>query len=239
MKKLDSNFWNRYFKVYDILNLAIPYQEMMEEVISRLDIKPGEAVLDAGSGTGNLAVKVEKIGAQVYALDNNITALNIYKTKNPQAKTIRHDLNSKLPFSDNYFDKIASINTLYLLPQNKRTEVIKEFFRILNPGGRVVIVNPRYGAQPFKIYSYHIKKSLKEIGLIKTICQAVKLFWSTGLVLYYTFIIKKQSKRVDYDLLKANEIFDSLNKAGFSKISKSALTYADQAFLDMGFKVGR
>ena len=43
---LDSKFWKRYFKVYDVLNLLIPYQELLETICDELDIKPGEKILE-------------------------------------------------------------------------------------------------------------------------------------------------------------------------------------------------
>jgi len=38
---LDSKFWRNYFKVYDVLNLLIPYQELLETICEKLDIKLG------------------------------------------------------------------------------------------------------------------------------------------------------------------------------------------------------
>ena len=43
---LDSKFWKRYFKVYDVLNLLIPYQELLNTICDELDIKPGEKILE-------------------------------------------------------------------------------------------------------------------------------------------------------------------------------------------------
>lgn len=50
----DSTFWKQYFTVYDALNLAAPYQELMAELEKELELKPDDIVLDVGSGTGNL-----------------------------------------------------------------------------------------------------------------------------------------------------------------------------------------
>ena len=53
MKKLDEKFWEKYFKVYDVLNVVIPYKELMAELEKELDLKQDDVVLDVGSGTGN------------------------------------------------------------------------------------------------------------------------------------------------------------------------------------------
>jgi len=43
---LDTNFWHKYFQVYDVLNLAIPYQELLNSICDELDIKKGERILE-------------------------------------------------------------------------------------------------------------------------------------------------------------------------------------------------
>lgn len=50
---LNHKFWKKYFKDYDILNIVIPYQELLKTICEELDIKKGEKILEAGSGTGN------------------------------------------------------------------------------------------------------------------------------------------------------------------------------------------
>ena len=67
---LDSNFWRKYFETYDVLNIVIPYQELMKEVRQELEVEPGDLILDAGAGTGNLSVRLKEAGAKVVALDN-------------------------------------------------------------------------------------------------------------------------------------------------------------------------
>lgn len=54
---LDTNFWKKYFRDYDVLNVLIPYQELKNEIIKNLEIKNGDKVLDLGSGTGNIAIE--------------------------------------------------------------------------------------------------------------------------------------------------------------------------------------
>jgi hypothetical protein len=43
---LDARFWKKYFDVYDVLNLLIPYQELLETIFDELEIKPGEKILE-------------------------------------------------------------------------------------------------------------------------------------------------------------------------------------------------
>ncbi|MFP4617191.1 MAG: class I SAM-dependent methyltransferase, partial [Candidatus Paceibacterota bacterium] len=80
---LDKKFWAEYFEVYDVLNELIPYQELMQDIIDALDVKKGELIIDAGSGTGNLSMRMEDVGARVVAVDFSEEGQRIHKKKNP------------------------------------------------------------------------------------------------------------------------------------------------------------
>ena len=47
---LKSNFWKKYFGVYDVLNLLIPYQELLETICKELDIREGEKAFEVNQG---------------------------------------------------------------------------------------------------------------------------------------------------------------------------------------------
>jgi len=49
---LDEKFWQKYFRSYDILNKAIPYQELLRDIVEATSVKDGDRIFDAGSGTG-------------------------------------------------------------------------------------------------------------------------------------------------------------------------------------------
>jgi len=60
---LDTKFWRKYFKSYDILNKAIPYQELLRDIVEAVSVKNGDRIFDAGSGTGNLSILLKAKGA--------------------------------------------------------------------------------------------------------------------------------------------------------------------------------
>jgi len=230
---LDSKFWARYFKVYDVLNLLIPYQQLLETICDELEIKPGERVLEAGCGTGNLALKIKERGGEVIGLDNCQEALEIYKKKDPNVKTVLADLREKLPFPDNYFDKIASNNTLYIIPKEKQLDTLKEFYRILKPGGKIVIANLKKGWKPGKIYIKGIKDNIKKEGIYPAFLKIIKLILPTIKVFYYNYFIKKESQ---YYFCDFNEQKELLRQAGFKKVSETKLVYSKQAILNSALK---
>jgi ubiquinone/menaquinone biosynthesis C-methylase UbiE len=234
---LDSKFWAKYFKVYDVLNLLIPYQELLETICDELEIKPGEKILEAGCGTGNLAIKIKERGGDVIGLDNCKEALEIYKKKDPDAKVVLADLRKKLPFPDNYFDKIACNNTLYIIPKEKQIDTLKEFYRVLKAGGKIVLTNPIKGAKPIKIYFNGIKKDLQRNGWIKTVKDITLMAIPTIKILYYNRLILKEGERESYKFFDLNEQRELLEKTGFVSSSQTKLVYEGQAILDSGIKL--
>lgn len=235
---LDSKFWARYFKVYDTLNLLIPYQELLETICNELDIKSGEKILEAGCGTGNLAIKIKEKGGDVIGLDNCKEALEIYKKKDPGAKTILADLTEKLPFPDNYFDKIACNHTLYAISREKQLATLREFYRVLKPRGKVVLVNPIKKGNPLKIYWEGIKKSIKRFGYFKTIKNIIFLILPTIKILFYNAKIKRESEKGSYYFFDFNEQEELLRRANFTNISPTKLVYANQSILTTALKHG-
>lgn len=231
---LDSNFWKNYFKVYDVLNLLIPYRELLETICDELEIKPGEKILEAGCGTGNLALKIKERGAEVVGLDNCKEALDIYHKKDPKAELVLADLAKKLPFPDSYFDKIASNNTLYAIPKEKQLSVLKELHRILKFGGKIVLSNTKRGWKPGKIYSRGIKENLKKEGVFSTFLKLIKLIIPTLKIFYYNYQIKKKSQ---YYFCDFNEQKGLLEQTGFRKVSETKLVYAEQAILNSAYKL--
>ena len=228
---LGSDFWKNYFKVYDVLNLLIPYQELLEIICNELEIKPGDKILEAGCGTGNLVLKIKEGGAKVTGLDNCKEALDICHKKCPEL--ILADLEKNLPFADGYFDKISSNNTLYAVSRDKRDQLMKEFLRILKPGGKIVLANPREGWKPRKIYLRGIKDNIEKEGGWTTITKVIKMIIPTIKMFYYNHLIQKE---VNYYFFGLNEQKVLLQKAGFTNISETKSVYANEGIMNSAYK---
>jgi ubiquinone/menaquinone biosynthesis C-methylase UbiE len=227
---LDKKFWLNYFKVYDILNYAIPYQELIQDLIAELQIKKDELILDAGCGTGNVATNLKRKGVKVIYLDKSLECLNICKEKDRERIALLHDLTQTLPFKSECFDKIVSSNTIYLIANQFRETVFKEFFRVLKDGGTIVVSNPIIGFSPLKIYLDHIKKDTVKSGWKKTSKNIIKMIKPTVLMFYYNFQIKRISGKSKYNYFEIDEQKDLLTETGFTNISNKYV-YSQQCIL--------
>jgi ubiquinone/menaquinone biosynthesis C-methylase UbiE len=125
--------------VMDIYN-----QEDNYWTVSLLDIGETSQVLEIGFGTGLAIAKAAKLTTNgcVYGIDHSQTMLEVAQKRNQKAvRSGRVNLQlgnvMALPFEDNYFDIVYSINCIYFweLP----TQGLAEIYRVLKPEGTVAI----------------------------------------------------------------------------------------------------
>lgn len=233
---LGTDFWKKYFRVYDTLNEVIPYRKLLDSVVRHLDPQKGELILEAGSGTGNLSTKIEAKGAIPTGIDYSEEAISRHQKKSPQTKILAGDLTKPLPFSDNEFDKVCSNNVIYALDPKIRVSVLRELRRVLKPGGTIVISNLNEGFKPYKIYFGHISEDIRLSGFFSAIYKCVKLVYPTILIFYYNYLIKKQNVSGNYGFMKQDEQALLLSEAGFILVSATETAYAGQAVINSAKK---
>ena len=229
-------FWARYFKTYDILNEAIPYQRLLEDFLESLNIEAGDLILDAGSGTGNFCIRLKECGAIPIGFDFSEKALEIHRRKDPRAITYLGDLTEKLPFPDDSFDKIISNNVLYTIDKKLRLGVIQECYRILRHKGKMVIANVHTGFNPVIIFIDHLKETHKINGSLQTTKDFLRKGYFVAKMFYYSHCLIKRNNSGKYAFLEKCEQRDLLKQAGFREIADTVKTYSDQSYLDIGVK---
>lgn len=232
---IDSTFWKNYFGVYDVLNLVIPYQELLQTLCDYLDIQDGDKILDAGSGTGNLMIKIQERGGMPMGVDFSREGISRHKQKDPTANVLICDLTNGLPFENNYFDRVVSNNVLYSITPQERDKIVKEFLRVLRPGGKIVISNMKEDWKPMKIYISHLHGDFKKNGLSRLLLKVIKMCLPTVQMFYYNSKIKKEGIE-SYRFMRSNEQKGLLKKNGFTEISDDIIVYAGQAIMNTAIK---
>jgi ubiquinone/menaquinone biosynthesis C-methylase UbiE len=144
--------WDAYAQRYDVLNELRPYVRVLNTVI-RLVTGIDAPLLDAGCGTGNLLAKLTRSNRATVGIDSSRAMLNCARAKCPSICFRTVDLNRTLPFASNCFAVVVCINALYALNDPRRT--LREFFRVLRPRGKLVIVTPRHGYENGLILKEH------------------------------------------------------------------------------------
>jgi ubiquinone/menaquinone biosynthesis C-methylase UbiE len=141
--------WNRIARVYDGINLftgilrGVSVREERRELIARLGLHPGSAVLEVAAGTGsNLAFLAEDLGEKdvVFGLDLSPRMLDLAKRKVrdlPRPPQLALGNAQSLPFTGGVFDTV--LDGAGIKYYSDKGRVLREMLRVVKPGGKVVI----------------------------------------------------------------------------------------------------
>lgn len=189
----------------------IPEWDYLSQVI--LDILRHETsgigaklVLEAGSGTGRISLKLAKMGAQVALLDNSQNAVDfsrrLFSKEGISADIIKADIH-KMPYPDGAFDVVWNAGVIEHFTGREQADVLFEMARVCKKGGRIITINPyakcgvhalgvsimkRLGIYPFgkEVPITTIKEMEKVIG-----CRLKQPEYSTGFMVLWVGLFKR------------------------------------------------
>jgi demethylmenaquinone methyltransferase/2-methoxy-6-polyprenyl-1,4-benzoquinol methylase len=143
--------FDRIAPVYDAMNrtMTAGLDGRWRRATAAAVVRPGDAVLDACCGTGDLAIAAARAGGRVTALDFSERMLERAQRKAPELLWVSGDVLA-LPFDDGSFDAatvgfgVRNVDDLDL--------ALRELRRVLRSGGRLAILEitrPRGLLAPF------------------------------------------------------------------------------------------
>jgi demethylmenaquinone methyltransferase/2-methoxy-6-polyprenyl-1,4-benzoquinol methylase len=143
--------FDRIAPVYDPMNRAMTagLDRRWRRETARAAVSPGDRVLDACCGTGDLAIACLAEGGEVTGLDFSERMLERARAKSDQVEWMQGDALA-LPFEDGSFDAATvgfGVRNLEDLDRG-----LAELRRVLRPGGRLAILEitqPRGLLRPF------------------------------------------------------------------------------------------
>jgi demethylmenaquinone methyltransferase / 2-methoxy-6-polyprenyl-1,4-benzoquinol methylase len=143
--------FDRIAPVYDAMNrtMTAGLDRRWRRITAETVVQPGDRVLDACCGTGDLAVAAAAAGGKVTGLDFSPAMLVRARRKAPQLEWVEGDLLA-LPFEAESFDA-ATVGFGVRNVENLERS-LTELRRVLKPGGRVGILEitrPRGVLAPF------------------------------------------------------------------------------------------
>lgn len=149
MSTIDQHYRNLYNKEaanYDRHRFRHAKGQVFNTVEQRriydlLGVQPGQTLLDVAAGTGRIAAYMAQQGLNVTALDLTHNMLLQAQARAADLDNIRFvESNGRvLPFADNQFDAVISIRFLHLFPARLHRPFVQEMWRVLKPGGVMLV----------------------------------------------------------------------------------------------------
>lgn len=126
-----------YAKVAEAID-QVPPQHLLDLV----GIAPGQDVLDVATGSGNVALRAARAGANVIGLDLAPELFNAARRRAVEwgiAVEWRQGDAEDLPFDDDLFDHVLSVFGVQFAPRHE--VAARELARVCKPGGVIGVIN--------------------------------------------------------------------------------------------------
>jgi len=128
---------------FDHFNFIGPIYDLIfgrskaHKIVALTDLRKDNALLDVGGGTGRVTVLYKTISNNLLIVDS---ALNMLRKA--QEKGIRsvYSQSERLPFHDRKFERIIMVDALHHVKDQQQT--LDEMWRLLAPGGKMIIEEP-------------------------------------------------------------------------------------------------
>jgi len=145
-KRLQEEF-NRWAEAGEGEKMERHHLDITEKTIRLMNLRPGERVLDLGCGSGwatRLLARLVSDGPQGFG---QVVGIDVSDEMIRQARTASKDFDNilyvwgsaeKIPWEENFFDKMLSVESFYYYPDQDRA--LMEIFRVMAPRGRLFIL---------------------------------------------------------------------------------------------------
>ena len=172
--------------------MARGHKDFYKNAVKAINPKKDDEYLEIGFGSGIFIKKYMSHVSKIAGIDHSedmvklASDINRKLVKSGKAE-FKQGYASSLPWADNKFTVVTAIEVFFFLNETEKT--LKEIFRILKPGGRLIIemaVNKDDGVEHkkkikkmnLKLYSgEEMKKLLKEAGFSEIVINYYKAFW--------------------------------------------------------------
>jgi ubiquinone/menaquinone biosynthesis C-methylase UbiE len=121
-------------------SFATTIQPVADALIERVDVQPGQDVLDIGTGSGNAALRAAQRGGRVIGSDITPELFDAGRQRATEAGVeidwVEADA-ADLPFEDDSFDVVLTIFGAIFAPRHQ--QAADEMVRVCRPGGTIAV----------------------------------------------------------------------------------------------------
>jgi dolichol-phosphate mannosyltransferase len=148
---VDPQGWDSYWdskestsgKAYDVVaaayRKAIIRRQLERSILA--NFAEGSHLLHAGCGSGQVDARLHD-RVRITAVDISPSAVRLYQKNNPSAFDVQHADILDLPFPSDSFDGAYNLGVLEHFTSDEIHRVLRQLYRILRPGGKVIVFWP-------------------------------------------------------------------------------------------------
>jgi ubiquinone/menaquinone biosynthesis C-methylase UbiE len=121
-------------------------RRVYDDLVAQSGVQPGDQILDIGCGTGYFSRRAARAvapGGHVVGIDPSQPVIDYATRLAPANCTFQLASAQALPYSDASFDVVISSLAIHHLPADEQPSALGETYRVLRPGGRLLIADFR------------------------------------------------------------------------------------------------
>ena len=193
MKDPYRNYAGIYDRIFDSMNKGL-------KLVGIRMFRPskGMNILDVGCGTGSHLELYQRYKCNLFGIDLSPSMLDIARERLGDSAQLELGDATDMPYEDDKFNLVISMLSLHEMLPETRSAVLYEIKRVLNPDGRLLLVDFHTG--PYEPWQGWISKTIiffSEIGAGREHFKNYRQFMATGglatLLLQHQMEIEKQS----------------------------------------------
>jgi ubiquinone/menaquinone biosynthesis C-methylase UbiE len=148
---MSAKDWDQHVLQAEELARTEGFQRLRDQIVALAALRPDDVAVDVGAGTGLLTLALAPAVEKVWAVDISPAMLEYLTTKVASAELTNVEAATatavSLPLVDNCATLVVSNYCYHHLSDEDKERGLREAFRVLAPGGRIVIGDMMFRVQ--------------------------------------------------------------------------------------------